>query len=314
MTFDITRRAAALALPALFLGTAAAAPLSVRHAGGAASLPAAPRRAVVYDLGALDALHALGVPASAVAGVPRAQLPRYLDSFAQRPAAGGLFEPDYEALSRLAPDLIIVGGRSAGKAEVLGRIAPTLDLSVSGKHMLADIERNIATLALLFGRQAQGRALVQRIHAELQGLRAQASQAAPGLLLMAVNDKLLPQAPGSRFGFLFDVFGARSALSAAQLPARGTAYGFDDVARLDPEWIYVIDRNTATGQAAGGGEIMASRKVFDNARIHATAAGRKGQVVFLDPKGWYLMGSAGPTALLDNMAQLRQAYGAASSR
>ncbi|MFX9692334.1 hypothetical protein ABTO79_19225, partial [Acinetobacter baumannii] len=80
--------------------------------------------------------------------------------------------------------------------------------------MLADIERNIATLALLFGRQAQGRALVQRIQAELQGLRAQASQAAPGLLLMAVNDKLLPQAPGSRFGFLFDVFGARSALSA----------------------------------------------------------------------------------------------------
>ena len=110
------------------------------------------------------------------------------------------------------------------------------------------------------------------------------------------------------------MFGARSALSAAQLPARGTAYGFADVARLDPEWIYVIDRNTATGQAAGGGEIMASRKVFDNAQIHATAAGRKGQVVFLDPKGWYLMGSAGPTALLDNMAQLRQAYGAASSR
>ena len=130
MTFDITRRAAALALPALFLGTAMAAPLSVRHAGGMTSLPGAPRRAVVYDLGALDALHALGVPASAVAGVPRAQLPRYLDSFAQRPAAGGLFEPDYEALSRLAPDLIIVGGRSAGKAEVLGRIAPTLDLSL----------------------------------------------------------------------------------------------------------------------------------------------------------------------------------------
>lgn len=47
MTFDITRRAAALALPALFLGTAVAAPLSVRHAGGVASLPGAPRRAVV---------------------------------------------------------------------------------------------------------------------------------------------------------------------------------------------------------------------------------------------------------------------------
>lgn len=127
--------------------------------------------------------------------------------------------------------------------------------------------------------------------------------------------KILPQAPGSRFGLLFDVLGAKSALSAQDIPARGgPAYTFDDLATLNPEWIYVIDRNTAVGSAAGGGAIMASPQVFDNAQVKATRAGQKGQVVFLDPKGWYLMGSTGPTSLLNNIAQLKAVYQAAGLR
>ena len=291
----LTRRAFALGAP-LLLGM-----------GGARA--AAPRRAVVYDLGALDIFHALGLP---VAGVPRAQLPAYLADYAARAeAAGSLFEPDYDALSRLRPDLVIVGGRSAARRETLARIAPTLDMSVRPQHLLEDMARNIDAIARLYGRQAQGQVLVQQIGAEAAALRQQASRAAPGLLLMAINQTIAPQAPGSRFGFLFDVLGARSAITARDVPPRGTPYTFDDVARLDPEWIYVIDRNTATGQAPGGGAVIPSQQVFDNAQVKATRAGRKGQVVFLDPKGWYLMGSSGPTALRGNIAQLRQAYAAA---
>ena len=128
---------------------------------------------------------------------------------------------------------------------------------------------------------------------------------------MAVNEKIMPNAPGTRFGFLFDVFGAKSAITAQDIPPRGTAYTFNDVAKLNPAWIYVIARYTGTGSAAGGGAIIPSQQVFDNAQVKATTAGQKGQVVFLDPKGWYLMGSTGPTALLNNVAQLKQAYRAA---
>ncbi|WP_341644129.1 siderophore ABC transporter substrate-binding protein [Thauera sp. SDU_THAU2] len=301
--------ASGIAMPAL---AAQVATVALTHAKGTTDVPAAPKRVVVYDLGALDALQALGVP---VAGGPRAQMPGYLADYASRyVAAGSLFEPDYEVLSNIRPDLIIVGGRSSAKLDILSRIAPTLDLSIDGKRMLQDIERNVNTLAGLFGKQAQGRALVERIDREVADLRRLAGQAEPGLLLMAINEKIIPQAPGSRFGFLFDVLGAKSAVGTADLPPSGTAYTFDDVAKLNPQWIYVIDRNTATGQAAGGGDIIPSQKVFDNAQVKGTAAGQKGQVVFLDPKGWYLMGGAGPSALLGNVAQLRQAYNAAGLR
>ena len=267
-------------------------------------------RAAVFDLASLDTMQALGIP---VVGVPKAQYPVYMTGYgdAKYTVAGSLFQPDYDALSQIKPDLIIVGGRSAAKADVLGKVAPTLNLSVNKDQMLEDIERNITKIAQLYGKQEEGKALVAKINKEVAELRALASQAQPGLLLMAVNERIMPNAPGSRFGFLFDVFGAKSAITAKDVPPRGTAYTFDDVAKLNPEWIYVIDRNTGTGSAAGGGAIIPSQKVFDNEKIKSTAAGQKGQVVFLDPKGWYLMGSTGPTALLNNIAQLKRAYQAA---
>lgn len=285
--------------------------IAVAHARGVAQVPAKPQRVVVYDLGALDAMQALGIP---VAGVPKLQWPDYLSGYADAryTVAGSLFEPDYEALSRIQPDLVIVGGRSAAKFELLSKIAPTLDFTVTPQQMLADMERNVTALAGLYGKQAQGQALMGQVHQQVGALRAVAGKAAPGVLLMGINEKIIPQAPGARFGFLFDVFGAQSLLTAKDVPARGgPAFGFDDLAKLQPQWIYVIDRNTATGSAPGGGAIVPSTQVFDNAQVRNTPAGQKGQVVFLDPKGWYLMGSAGPTAMLRNVDQLQKTYAAA---
>ena len=313
----LTLTALALA-SSMSLGVMAATTPQAHQAGvaqaEAVSTVAAPERPVVYDLATLDTMQALGIP---VAGVPKAQFPAYMAGYgdAKYTVAGTLFQPDYEALSQIKPDLIIVGGRSAAKQDVLSKIAPTLDFSVKPATMLQDIERNITQIADMYGKQEQGKALVARIKSEVAELNQLAAKAQPGVLLMAINERIMPQAPGARFGFLFDVFGAKSQLTAKDIPARGgPAFTFDDLAKLQPEWIYVIDRNTGVGAAAGGGEIIPSTKVFDNDKVKSTPAGQKGQIVFLDPKGWYLMGSTGPTALLNNVQQLKQAYRAAGSQ
>lgn len=314
MNCYLTLTALALA-SSMSLGVMAATTPQAHKAGvaqaEAVSTVAAPERPVVYDLATLDTMQALGIP---VAGVPKAQFPAYMAGYgdAKYTVAGTLFQPDYEALSQIKPDLIIVGGRSAAKQDVLSKIAPTLDFSVKPATMLQDMERNITQIADMYGKQEQGKALVARIKSEVAELNQLAAQAQPGVLLMVINERIMPQAPGARFGFLFDVLGAKSQLTAKDIPARGgPAFTFDDLAKLQPEWIYVIDRNTGVGAAAGGGEIIPSTKVFDNDKVKSTPAGQKGQIVFLDPKGWYLMGSTGPTALLNNVQQLKQAYRAA---
>lgn len=114
--------------------------IQVEHARGVTELPLAPQRVVVYDLASLDTMQALKLP---VAGVPKAHFPAYLAGYADAryQVAGSLFEPDYEALSRIRPDLIVVAGRSASKYETLSRIAPTLDLGTSGQDLLGDMQQ-----------------------------------------------------------------------------------------------------------------------------------------------------------------------------
>ncbi|WP_240939307.1 siderophore ABC transporter substrate-binding protein [Diaphorobacter sp. HDW4A] len=281
--------------------------IDVRHAKGNARLAANPRRVVAYDLASLDILQSLQLP---VAGVPRAAFPQYLQGFGDQtryPVAGSLFEPDFDALSRIRPDLILVGGRSAARSETLARIAPTLDMSTRGTHLLEDMGRNVQTLAALYEKQAHGEQLMKQVLGDTAALKPITAKAGRGLLVLAINDKLSPQAPGTRFGLLYDVLGVQPALAADKVPARGQPFTMEDIARIDPDWLYVIDRNAATGSAAGGGAAISSEKVFDNATIRATTAGKRGQVVFLDPKGWYLMGSAAPTAMIQNVRQIRNA-------
>ena len=316
MNFMTSRRHIAIALTAAAWGLAGpvnAAPvqpaqITVQHAKGAATVPLKPQRVVVYDLAALDVMHSLQLP---VAGVAKADYPDYLQSYAgaKYQAAGSLFIPDYEALSRIKPDLIVVAGRSAAKYDVLSKIAPTLDLSVNGQQLLADMERNVTTLASLYGKQAQGQQLMTKVRGEVDALKAVAARAEPGLLVLAVNTNMSAQPPGARFGLLHDVLGIQPLLAADPSKPRGVPMKMDDIARLNPAWIYVIDRNAATGTQTDkeGKPVIASQQLFDNAQIQGTQAGQKGRVVFLDPKGWYLLGSAGPTAMLRNVAQIKGA-------
>lgn len=314
MNFMTSRRSVAIALAAAAWGlsvpvfAAQPATISVQHAKGTATVPLKPKRVVVYDLAALDVMHSLQLP---VAGVAKAQYPDYLAAYADAKYqdAGTLFIPDYAALSRIQPDLIVVAGRSAAKYDVLAKIAPTLDLSVDGKDLLAGMERNVDTLSSLWGKQAQGQRLMAKVRAEVDSLKAVAAQAEPGLLVLAVNQNMSAQPPGARFGLLHDVLGVKPLLAADPSKPRGVPMKMDDIVRLDPAWIYVIDRNAATGTQADkeGKSVTPSKQLFDNAQIRATRAGQQGRVVFLDPKGWYLLGSTGPTAMLRNVAQIKAA-------
>lgn len=288
--------------------------IKVEHAKGVAEVPFAPKRVVVYDLASLDAMQALKLP---VTGVPKANFPAYLAGYADTKyqVAGSLFEPNYEVLSQIQPDLIIVAGRSSSKYETLSKIAPTLDLSSSGKDLLGDMQRNVNTLASLWGKQAQGAHLMQQVRSEVNATRAVAAKEAPGLLVLAINKNLSGQTPGSRFGLIYDVLGVKPALPADPSHTRGIPLKMDDIAKINPEWLFVIDRNAGTGTTKDkeGMPVIPSKVLFDNETLKNTYAVQKQQLVFVDPQLWYLLGSSGPLALAANSQQIRSALVKAST-
>lgn len=300
---QLTHALAALAvLPATSLARAAAT-VDVRHAKGQAAAPTRPHRMAVYDLGALDALQALGITPKAV---PSANYPSYLHALAQPQVlkAGSLFQPDWDVLSRLRPDLVIVGGRSAARYDTLSKIAPVLDFSLDGQRMLQDMERNLQALGQIFGLQQQAQALMEPVRQHVQSVRAAAEKAPPGLLLLQAGENLIVQGPGTRLGTLFhDVLGvkAMSGLPAASAPRKPLTA--KDIVALNPPWLYVIDRNAAVGGAATAitAQQLLQRPEF--AHIPAVAQAR---VAHLQAQNWYLMGLAGPTALRQGASEMLQ--------
>ncbi len=288
MTMSIFRPVAVILAGVLALApptTAAfAQSIKVQHARGEIELPAVPKKVLVFDLAALDTLDALGVE---VAGVPTARLPDYLSKFnADRyEKVGTLFEPNYEAVNAAAPDLIIVGGRSAAVLPQLAEIAPTIDLSTDAADYLGSIEENARTLGEIFGKEDEVDALVTDLDESIAGLREEVSGVGTGLIVLTSGGEVTAYGPGSRFGWLHDELGITPAREDIEVGSHGQPISFEYIRETNPDWLFVVDRDAAIGE--GG---AAAEQVLDNELVAQTTAWTQDQVVYVDAVDWYIAG------------------------
>lgn len=263
----------------------AAAEIVIPHARGETRLPDQPKTVVAFDLSALDTLTTLGVP---IAGKPRvAALPAYLKDRDLSGArdVGTLFEPDFEAVAALKPDLIIVGGRSAAKFDALAKIAPVIDLTLDDKAYLKSAEGNIETLARIFGKEDEARARLEKLNAAVASLRAKTAGAGTGLMVLTTGGRMSTFGAGSRFGILFTDFGMKQVNPDIKIGLHGQPASFEYILAQNPDWLFVLDRDAAIGQ-----EGTAAQALLDNPLVQETTAWKDKQVVYLDAGAWYLVG------------------------
>lgn len=285
--------------------SAVAADIVVATARGEAKVPESPKTVLVFDLASLDTLDALSVP---VAGVPSIKYPAYLAKYGEASVAkiGSVFEPDLEAVNAAEPDLIIVGGRSGPKFDDLAKIAPTIDLTADAKDPLASAEANAMTLGRIFGKEPEARKRIETLNASVAALKEKAKGAGKALLVLTTGNKMSAYGPGSRFGIVHSIFGFEAADPGLTVANHGQSISFEFIAKTDPDWLFVIDRDAAIGQGAAAA-------MLDNELVAKTKAWREKRVVYLDPARWYLV-SGGLTALQDNVDQLTQALDAAAPK
>lgn len=273
-------------------------PFKITHAQGVTELAAAPKTVLTFDLSALDTLTALGVD---VAGVPEANLPISLSQFATKPKIGSLFEPDYEAVSALEPDLVIVAGRAAPKYAELAAIAPTVDLTTNPKTFMTSATGNIRKLGEIFGKQAEAEAALSQLETSTSALRAQAQSAGKAMLVLTTGGKMSTYGRGSRFGVLFTDYGFQPVDDQIAAGNHGQPISFEYILEKNPDWLFVIDRDGAIGE-----EGASASRLLDNEIVRRTVAWQKGQVVYLDAASWYLVG-AGLTSLQSAVDQITAA-------
>lgn len=287
-------------LMSVVCAVSAYAEVTVETATGKAVVAGVPEKVAVFDIAVADTLHALGVE---MAGVPSKLYVSYLQDLSGKATqVGTIFEPDYEALAVMAPDLVIVGPRTSDKVEALSQIAPVINMSIMGGDVEAALRARIAAYGKIFGIEAKADALLADLDARIAEARAAVKGKGKGLIILTNGNKISAFGPGSRFGWIHSVVGLPLATENLEVSVHGHAISFEFIAEVDPDWLLVIDRGAAIGQEG------AAQATLDNAIIARTKAAKAGRIVYLDPAPIYVAGG-GATSLLNTLDELIAAFG-----
>lgn len=282
----MTRLLRLLLAPILFVaGLTSAGAVDVTDAQGTRDLPERPQTVVVFDLAALDTLDALGV---AVKGVPDWAMTGDLEKFRGDAYAkvGSLFEPDFEAVAALSPDLIVIGGRSQKHFAALSEIAPVLDLTPDNTDFRGSVKRNAEAIGKLFGKEAEVAERLHTLDATTARLREMTADQGRGLVVLTTGGKISAYGPGSRFSEIHDLYGLAAADPTIEATTHGQVISWEYILKVNPDWLIVIDRDAAIGKAE-----TPARALLDNELVNRTRAAQAGHVVYLDPVAMYLTSS-----------------------
>ena len=272
-----------LALLALLFATPTLAEtVTVDTARGPAEAPLTPATVAVYDLAAFDSLTALGVTPQ---GLVRPVYLPYLEAAAKgTEVIGSLFEPDYEALFALDPDLIIAGGRSTEQVPELARIAPTLDMTIWQDTIGEGLAR-LEAYGKVFDKEEEAAALTAAFENKLAQTKEALAGKGRALIVMTNGPKISAYGIGGRFGWLHEALGLPEAVQDVEMANHGEAISFEFIREANPDILLVIDRMAAIGQESEG-----ARATLDNALVHETTAWKTGQVVHLSAAPIYIAG------------------------
>lgn len=279
--------------------------VTVETARGDVMLQPQPQSVAVFDIAALDTLAALGVP---VDGAPRPLYLPYIEAVAKDTTpVGTLFEPDFEALAVLGPDLIVAGGRSSPQIDALSRIAPTIDMTIWGADMVGQAKARLTSYGALFDKTAEAEALLARLDDRLDTAREVMAGKGNGLILLTNGGKISAYGDDSRYGWLHTATGLPEAYPAVSAETHGEAVSFEFLAEIDPDWLLVIDRGAAIGDAGN-----AAAATLDNPLVNGTTAAREGRILHLDAGPLYIAGG-GIQSMLGTLDELIEAFGGEGS-
>lgn len=278
------------------------APLSsnafqLEHKSGVFTQEHPPSRVVSFDIGYLDTLDALGIDVTAV---PQSVYGGSLKRFNEYKVVGTLFEPNYEELQKIKPDLIIAGGRSLNSMPNLDKIAPTVTFEYNPDSFMESLEKSSVDIARAWGKEVNAHHKLITIKENIKTLH-ELNANKKGAFLFVINGNIIAHAPGDRFGYVYELTGLESVLPKrtekdlqrarpkpgtpeAKAAAERRASEIELIAKADPDWIIMLDRG-----AINNGKKTAANTIADHAALSKTSAFKSGNIYYVDPNSWYIV-------------------------
>lgn len=267
----------------LSLVSLAHADVTIEHSQGNTQVKTPLNNVLTYDLATLDTLDTLGIK---VTGLPQAVLPERLKKYSSDEYIniGSLFEPDYEIVASLQPDLIVVANRSSKAYKDLSALAPTIDLTVWGDGFIDQFKSVTRTLGELFDKSEIVEQRLEALDQNIAVTKERAKASGKSLIIMTNGGKLSAYGEGSRFGWLHTELGFEPAVAEFKKGPHGDPISFEYLLDVDPDVIFVVDRDGAIDVSNG-----AAKATLDNDLVKRTKAYKNNRIIYLDSSNWYVV-------------------------
>ena len=269
-------------------------------------VPFDPQRIAILDMPALDIVDALGL-GDRIVGSAQVTI-EYLTDYNPDDSDGAIMKlgtvktADLEKVAACEPDIIFIGGRLSSIYAELEAIAPVVYLAVDyEKGIVESTRQNAKTIASIFGMEGRVDAMFDGFQPRIDALNA-VLKGRDILLAMYNNNAMSIMDTQSQLNILAAELGGNNlgeTVGETEKATHGEDASWETIINLDPEYIFVLDRSTATGAAEEG--ILGAQEVIENELIKALDCYKEGKIIYLirHANVWYT--STGGIQALDTM-------------
>ena len=269
-------------------------------------VPYNPQRIAVLDMAALDIIDALGV-GERVAGSAKVGI-EYLKDYHPDDSNGTIMNlgtvktADLEKVAACEPDIIFIGGRLASVYAELEAIAPVVYLGVDyEKGVVESTKSNVQTMASIFGKEAQVDDVLAGFQPRIDELN-KVLQGKNVLLGMYNANALGLMDTDSQLNIIAKELGANNlseSVGEAKKASHGEEASWETIAALNPEYMFILDRSSATESTDEG--VMGVREVIENDLMKELDVYKDGKIVYFIEHAnvWYT--ATGGVQALDTM-------------
>ena len=269
-------------------------------------VPYDPQRIAILDMPALDIVDALGV-GDRIVGSAKVTI-EYLTDYNPDDSNGAILNlgtvktADLEKVAACEPDIIFIGGRLSSVYADLEAIAPVVYLAVDyEKGVVESTKYNAQTIASIFGKEADVDAMFTDFQPRIDALNA-VLNGKDVLLGMYNSNALGLMDTQSQLNIIAKELGANNlgeTVGEVEKATHGEEASWETIITLNPEYMFILDRSTATGAADEG--VMGAREVIENDLIKELDCYKDGKIVYFIEHAnvWYT--STGGVQALDTM-------------
>lgn len=276
-------------------------------------VPYNPKRIAILDMPALDIVDALGV-GDRVVGSAKVTID-YLTDYNPDDSEGAIMNlgtvktADLEKVAACEPEIIFIGGRLSSVYKDLEAIAPVVYLAVDyEKGIVESTKENAKTIASIFGKEEEVESMFTDFQPRMDALKTVLN--GKNVLLGMYNANALGlMDTASQLNLIANELGANNlseSVGEAEKATHGEEASWETIITLNPEYMFILDRSTATGAADEG--VMSVKEVIENDLIKELDVYKNGKIVYFIEHAnvWYT--STGGVQALDTMlADLEEA-------